>query len=206
MLRVVKAASAPLSIGEVADELGVHPNTVRFHLEKLIENRQVEHAPPDRSRPGRPPLLFRAVRRMDPTGPRRYRLLAEILVHSLADGPDPGARATEAGRTWGRQLAPLKTDDAGSGEEPIEHLVSLLDDLGFAPERRDADGRVQVGLRHCPFLELADSAAQVVCPVHLGLMQGAVAAWGAPITVDRLDAFVEPDLCVAHVARATAAR
>ena len=30
-------------------------------------------------------------------------------------------------------------------------------------------------------------------------------AWDAPITVDRLEAFVEPDLCVAHLAPARAA-
>jgi predicted ArsR family transcriptional regulator len=207
LLRVLKAATAPLSIVQIADQLGVHPNTVRFHLDTLIENRQIEPVPPDRRRPGRPPLLFRAVRGMDPTGPRHYRLLAEVLTHSLANGPDPGARAIEAGRAWGRRLAPSAADDcdAAGEEEGIQQLVSLLDDLGFAPERQDADGQVvQVGLRHCPFLELAETRAQIVCPVHLGLMQGAMAAWGAPLTVDRLEAFVEPDLCVAHLAPAGA--
>lgn len=53
-------------------------------------------------------------------------------------------------------------------------------------------------LRHCPFLELAETQAGVVCPVHLGIMRGALQTWGAPVTVDRLDAFVEPDLCLAH--------
>ena len=30
-------------------------------------------------------------------------------------------------------------------------------------------------------------------------MQGALETWAAPVSVDRLDAFVEPDLCLAHV-------
>ena len=76
----------------------------------------------------------------------------------------------------------------------------MFDELGFAPERRGADGEHQVGLRHCPFLEVAENRTAVVCPVHLGIMQGALEAWGAPVTVERLDAFVEPDLCVAHLA------
>ena len=209
VLRVLKAATTPLSIVQIADQLDVHPNTVRFHLDTLIENRQAEPAPPDRRRPGRPPLLFRAVRGMDPTRRRHYRLLAEVLAHSLANGPDPGARAVEAGRSWGRRLARRTADDRGAAgkEQPIQQLVWLLDDLGFAPERQDADGQVvQVGLRHCPFLELAETMAQVVCPVHLGLMQGAMDAWGAPLTVDRLEAFVEPDLCVAHLAPTRAVR
>ena len=81
----------------------------------------------------------------------------------------------------------------------IRQLVDMLDQLGFAPEHRRADGEQQVGLRHCPFLELAESRTSVVCPVHLGLMQGALESWGSPVGVERLDAFVEPDLCVAHL-------
>ncbi|CFR83504.1 putative transcriptional regulatory protein [Mycobacterium tuberculosis] len=104
--------------------------------------------------------------------------------------------ALSAGRAWGRQLeAPPAGADT---EETIDHLVAVLDDLGFAPERRASNGRQQVGLRHCPFLELAETQAGVVCPVHLGIMRGALQTWGAPVTVDRLDAFVEPDLCLAH--------
>src|SRR2546430_7522785 len=50
--------------------------------------------------PGRPPQLFRPVRGMDPTGPRRYQLMAEILADQLAAGPDPAAHAIQAGRAW----------------------------------------------------------------------------------------------------------
>lgn len=31
-------------------------------------------------------------------------------------------------------------------------------------------------------------------------MQGALRQWGAPVTVDRLDAFVKTDMCLAHLA------
>ena len=41
-----------------------------------------------------------------------------------------------------------------------------------------------------------------MCSVHLGLMQGAMQTWESPLTVDRLEPFVPPDLCVAHLARA----
>ena len=92
---------------------------------------------------------------------------------------------------------------AGDGkfryQEDLLNMVHVLEDLGFAPERRTADGEQQVGLRHCPFLELAENRTNVVCPVHLGLMRGALETWKAPVTVDRLEAFVEPDLCIAHL-------
>lgn len=193
VLAALRHGGDPMSIVALAETLGVHANTVRFHLDTLVASGQVEEVEPDRSRPGRPAALFRAVAGMDPGGPRRFRLLAEILTRSLASGPSPGHRAVEAGRDWGRQLpAPTQRID------PIRHLVSLLDDLGFAPERSRRD-RDRIGLRHCPFLELAESHASVVCPIHLGLMRGVLESAGAPVTVDRLEAFVEPDLCVAHL-------
>ncbi len=198
-----------MSIVAIADELGVHPNTVRFHLQSLVADSQVEQVEPPRNGPGRPPLMFQAVRQMDRGGTRHYRLLAEILSMAFAAEPDPQAKAVAAGRAWGLKLdSGLESppEAATSAEESIDRLVEVLDELGFAPERRVSNGDQQVGLRHCPFLELAETRATVVCPIHLGLMQGALETWGAPVSVDRLDAFVEPDLCLAHIARVRADR
>ena len=194
-----------MSIVAIADVLGVHPNTVRFHLEGLVGDGVVEQVEPDRKGPGRPPLMFQAVRQMDRGGTRHYRLLAEILTMAVAAERDPRAKALAAGRAWGRKLQSLPAN-ATTADDAIDHLIDMLDDLGFAPERRKADGEQQVGLRHCPFLELAENRTNVICPVHLGLMQGAMETWGAPVTVERLDAFVEPDLCLAHLSLQAAAK
>ena len=201
LLRVLRASADPMTIAAIADALGVHPNTVRFHLDSLLGDGQVEQVEPGRKGPGRPPLLFGAVRQMDRGGARHYRLLAEILVSAVAAGKDPRAKALAAGRAWGRTLhAPESSARAAmSSEKAIGRLVDVLDELGFAPERRRANGEQQVGLRHCPFLELAENRSSVVCPIHLGLMQGALETWKAPVAVERLDAFVEPDLCLTHL-------
>ncbi|WP_421840435.1 helix-turn-helix transcriptional regulator [Mycobacterium sp.] len=201
VLRVLRASGASMSIVAIADELGVHPNTVRFHLDSLVGGGQVEQVEPGHSGPGRPPLMFRAVRQMDRGGVRSYRLLAEILAKSLTAEKNPREKALAAGRAWGRTLESGLDSGAGAGGagESIDQLIEVLDELGFAPERRVSDGQPQVGLRHCPFLELAETRASVICPIHLGLMQGALETRSAPVTVDRLDAFVEPDLCLAHL-------
>ncbi|OBK27103.1 transcriptional regulator [Mycobacterium asiaticum] len=200
VLRVLNAANGPMTITAIADVLGVHPNTVRFHLNTLIGDGQVEHAEPDRKLPGRPPLLFRTTRQMDPRGPRRYLLLAEILATSLAAERNPRAKARAAGRAWGLGLpSPPGRGKATSVKKSVDRLIDVLDEFGFAPERRNSSGEQQIGLRHCPFLELAESRSDVICPIHLGLMQGVLEGGGAPITVDRLDPFVEPDLCLAHL-------
>jgi predicted ArsR family transcriptional regulator len=188
----------PMSIAAIADELDVHPNTVRFHLETLVGDGQVEQVRPASKGLGRPPLMFGAVRQMDRGGTRHYRMLAEVLALGLAAEGNPAPKAQAAGLAWGRKLE-SESPVAASADEAIDRLVDALDELGFAPDRQTSDGAREIALRHCPFLELAETQARVVCPVHLGFMQGALEAWGAPVTVDRLEPFVEPDLCLAHV-------
>ena len=195
VLRLLRDVGSPLAIAEIAERLGIHANTARFHLESLLSDGRVERTTADSGSPGRPPQLFQAVRGMDPMGPRHFRVLAEVLAASLATDPDPSGRVLEAGRFWGRHQPSTATDATETDEAPepaesVERLMRLLDQLGFAPERAAGGDRAQIGLRHCPFLELAVRLSDVVCPVHLGLMQGAMQSWGSPITVDRLEPFV----------------
>jgi predicted ArsR family transcriptional regulator len=201
VLRVLRDAPQALPIVEIAGRLDVHPNTVRFHLDRLVEAGQVERVPPVRGAPGRPPLLFRAAPGMDPAGPRHYQVLAEVLADTLAADPDPASRAVEAGRAWGWRHGRVSAAASPPAQQPAARLVELLDDLGFAPEQDDEQpaGAAEIKLRNCPFLELAARSPQVACPVHLGLMRGALDAWGAPLTVDRLEPFVAPDTCVAYL-------
>jgi predicted ArsR family transcriptional regulator len=199
VLETVRASADPLSILDIAERLGVHPNTVRFHLNVLVENGQVEHAEPTAARPGRPALLFRAPSGMDPAGPRNYRLLAEILAENVASQPDPAGRAIEAGRAWGlRRTAPT-----GHGRpdrsEAITRLMAMLDDLGFAPDHDPGHRPDRIGLRHCPFLEVASDRPQVICSLHLGLMEGTMDALDAPLTIEQLQPYAEPDLCLVHL-------
>ena len=201
ILDVLRSGRLSMSIVEIAGRVGVHPNTVRFHLRSLVGDGRVEQVEDTRSTPGRPALMFRAHVGMDPTGPRNYGLLAGALAGLLAADPDPGGRTTEAGRSLGRRLVGSDTDaEEGAvmtDQQAAGRLVALLDDLGFAP-KPDPGRAGTIGLRHCPFLDLVPEHAAVICPLHLGLMQGALDALGAGITVTRLEPFASADLCLAH--------
>ncbi|GAB3686213.1 helix-turn-helix transcriptional regulator [Saccharopolyspora tripterygii] len=203
IVQALRTAARPLPIAEIADQLQVHPNTVRFHMDALVANGQVEPVSPQHRTPGRPPRLFQAVAGMDPTGPRHYRLLAEVLVNAIAAAPDRADRAVEAGSTWGRKHGTPTSARPNDSDEAVDDLVALLDDIGFAPESepdRESGGAPRISLRNCPFLELAATEPQITCAIHLGLMRGAVEARESPIAVERLEPFAAPDRCVVHLA------
>jgi predicted ArsR family transcriptional regulator len=82
----------------------------------------------------------------------------------------------------------------------IERLAATLEEIGFAPEAAADGTRYQLRLRQCPFREVAEGHQDVVCQLHLGLMQGALDQMRAPVTADRLQPFAEPSLCIAYLA------
>jgi predicted ArsR family transcriptional regulator len=139
-------------------------------------------------------------------GQRSYQLLATMLTTLVAgELPQPRQAAIAAGQEWGRYLAerpaPFERVDA---EDGIRRLTAVLADAGFAPGAVDDADSPVIPLRHCPFREIAQQHADVVCSLHLGLMQGVLAEVRAPVAAQSLDPFVEPSLCLAHLTVSTA--
>jgi predicted ArsR family transcriptional regulator len=202
VLGVLQAAQTPLGVDEIAERVKLHPNTTRFHLDGLVEAGLAARANEDRELPGRPRALYTATPDSTPAGRRSYRLLAEILTSYLASQTKhPSQAALKAGEAWGRFLterpAPFRRVDAAAA---TRQLVATLDEIGFAPEAVTKGRKRQILLHHCPFRETAEQHGDVVCSIHLGLMQGMLSELDAPLEAQRLDQFVEPTLCVAHLA------
>jgi len=198
------ADDGPLDTRQLAARVGLHVNTVRVHLTALIDAGLVEAetAPPQGR--GRPRLTYKMTITAPDDGGRRYRLLAEMLTALVAryGGHDATAHLEEIGAAWGRHLVDSPPPFASPSEtEAIERLVSLLAEIGFQPELEGTRHAKRILMQPCPFLELARRHEDVVCPIHLGLMRGALAELGATTTATRLEPFVRPELCVAHLAR-----
>lgn len=208
VLAVLQQAGEPVGVSHVAEQLRLHSNTVRFHLDALVEAGLVERTAEDRHQPGRPRALYTAHPEGGATGQRSYRLLAEILAGFVAANvAQPAQAAVQAGQAWGRFLAerppPFRRVDEHAA---TEQLTRTLSDIGFAPEAVTSERSRQIRLHHCPFREVAEEHREVVCAIHLGLMQGLLAELEAPIKADRLEPFVEPNLCIAQLsARSQAA-
>ena len=203
------------TIAELAAATGLHENTTREHLQRLVADGFALRTPEHRTVRGRPRMVYRLVSaediRADPEAKRRIedsiarvaltRVLlegygrevgsttdaAEAAGHALADDPDlvPPPRPTPAG-----------TSDA---DRQIDALEAHLDRLGFDPELERS--QMSFHLYHCPFADLARARPDVVCHVHLGLAQGVLDAVPGPVGARRLLPFVGPEHCILQLAR-----
>jgi len=197
------ADAGPLDARELADRVDLHVNTVRVHLNVLADAGLVESETLPPQGRGRPRVAYRATAAAGDEGGRRYRLLAEILTALVVRfGAEASEQLEEIGEAWGRFLVDSPPPYAElSDDQAVERLVALLAQIGFQPKLEQQPRGRQIHMRPCPFLELARSNQEVICPIHLGLMRGALAELGARTRATKLEPFVRPDLCVARLAR-----
>lgn len=177
-----------------------HVNTVRGHLDQLVDQdlavRSLEHGPG----PGRPSWHYRAHpehREADPRV-REYGALAGALARHIArTSTSPVDDSFAAGLDWGRDLAATSGLGHGSATSARREVVRMLDDLGFAPVASARNTRIR--LTRCPLLDVAERYPDVVCSVHRGLVAGALDELGErPHDVSLLP-FAEPDACLLHL-------
>jgi len=192
ILDLLRSAHSPSTVTDLAAPLGLHPNTVRSHLQLLDEAELVVSIPERTGVRGRPALRFSAA---PPETEQEHALLAASLVSALEPLPDGAGIAEAAGRSWGvvavERLQPDCDLDDGAC---IEHVATFLRRRGFAPERTENE----LVMNRCPFRELAERYPRVVCSFHAGLIGGALEELGCGVSLETLDPWVTPTTCVAH--------
>jgi predicted ArsR family transcriptional regulator len=166
----------PLATADIAESLGLHPNTVRPHLERMRDVGLLEVATEVRSGVGRPQHLYSLAPGAPSLGlePPPFPLLARMLLRLVASAGTSGDDAADVGRAQGRADAPAQAASC------LEALVAELDELGFDPTVSGTDDGecAVVAFAHCPFRELAEEHPDLVCSLHRGLVEGFVDAVG----------------------------
>jgi len=197
LLEVLQSAGEPLDVAALAEAVGLHVTTARFHLDVLERAGLVRRAGERGGRPGRPRQLYAVV--AAPEANEGHRQLAGVLASALAADPDTGPRwAEQAGRRWATDQLPV--DEGLSWEDGMRQVRELFARLGFSPRVVDGGQQRHLELHSCPFRDLARAYPDIVCTAHLGLLRGALHQLRLPVAeLAGLRPFVEPDLCVADV-------
>jgi predicted ArsR family transcriptional regulator len=199
---VDRLAATPdgLDTAEIADALGLHVNTVRWHLRVLADAGLVCREKRGGAR-GRPAHAYRLASG-SPGEPDEQRLLTEILLGALGrTGADAEKQAERAGRLRGRTLVAR-----GTPGNALDQVLRLLERLGFQPRRQRGAGGQRIAMRPCPFGETRSAHSAIVCSAHLGLVRGALEELGSPLETAGIEPFARPDACFIHLRRSARKR
>lgn len=154
--------------GELAERLGLHPNGVRVHLERLQDAGLVARSrvPQPRGRP-RDAWVIAAGARPGGDQPRAYADLGRWLARALPSTSNARPDVDAVGAAIGRELSPR---DGAPGGDP---LVTVLSALGFQPGAASdrQDGRSYC-LGNCPYRDAVRQSPEVVCGLHRGMTRG----------------------------------
>lgn len=166
----------PAPTEELAERLGLHPNGVRAHLERLDEVGLVSRRR-ERLARGRPRDSWMINPDAQPGGdpPTGYAQLARWLLRSLVSESADTRDVEATGREIGRELALTNTEVAGE-----QRMHEVLTALGFQPQREPVTGdRLTYRLRNCPYREAVRERQPMVCGLHRGITQGILDALDA---------------------------
>lgn len=175
---------AQRTIAELTDATGLHPNTVREHLQRLIEGGYVVSEAEHRVTRGRPRVLYSAVTGAD-----------------TASSPVAERKARDAAQRGDlmRRVMPW-TDGAALAPDALHQLDALVEDLGDAGFEPLVDEKaLTVDLSPCAHAAAHAGDRDVLCSVHLGLMQGILAEAGGPLTIGGMQPSCDPRQCVVQL-------
>ena len=189
-------SSLPRSTSDVAETLGLHPNTVRPHLERMRDVGLLDVEVGGRGSVGRPQHLYSLAPDAPALGlePPTYPLMAGLLANvAAASAPDADAVAS-VGRAHGRHVAAARVAESGAEASCAAVVRAELAGLGFDPvEERDGDVTT-IAFTHCPFRPLAEAFPELVCQLHRGMVEGMVDEVGGA-AVERFSTLADRDPC-----------
>jgi len=162
------------TIAELAQELGLHTTTLRYHLSFLVGHRLVEELEPEaRNRGGRPPMRYRLARHASVPGfpVRHFEILAELAIRTVLEKTgESGLRYLgEQGEAAAQSMVDQLVADGRGGAwnaETFERLIlgDLFTRFGVMSEIITREPHaLTYRVFTCPFLELAERFPGIVC-------------------------------------------
>ena len=191
ILQALQADAREFGVDELAQLTGLHPNTVRAHLEVLTAAGHIIRIQGPPHGRGRPPLAYRAAH--DARAP--YDELSRVLKDALGAAQAPDLARRTAAR-WAESLAPQPL--AATPDEAVDHAVESLHAVGFRAEASPLKDSIAVGA--CPFAALVDEHP-IICAIHTELLATVLSASGQEVGVEAMDVWVRPTLCRARLTR-----
>ena len=170
------------TVAELVEATDLHANTVREHLQRLIDDGYVVSATEHRTTRGRPRVLYSATDGVSSQSAVQHR-----RVRAAAERGD-----------LMRRVLPGDTDALDTDAlHQIDALVEDLIDAGFDPLIDERE--LTVELTPCAQASVQAEHREVLCRVHLGIMQSVLSAADGPLAVDGMRPSCDPRECVVQL-------
>jgi predicted ArsR family transcriptional regulator len=171
-----------VTVADVAQRFGLHPNVARMHLGKLEQAGLLATGLRRTEGGGRPARLYSLsgeVSSFD-VPPRRYDLLSSLALTGLAQrGSDDDVLhiCRDAGRAEGRRYLAEHGKPRSSSKKSSADLVRrVAEEQGLLPEVCWEGDELSVRVHNCVFREIAATRPDLVCPMHRSFFEGLVDA------------------------------
>lgn len=179
---IAEQPHAVVTVAEVAERFGLHPNVARMHLGKLEQAGLLATGLRKLKGGGRPARLYSLSGQVSSFDipPRRYDLLSSLALAALAQhGSDNDLMGIcrDAGRAEGhRYLAEQGKPKSSSKKSSADLVRRVAEQQGLLPEVRWDGDELDVQVRNCVFQEIAATRPDLVCPMHRAFFEGLVDA------------------------------
>jgi predicted ArsR family transcriptional regulator len=197
---IMERPGAQVTVAEIADLFGLHPNVARMHLGKLAQVDLLTTSLRKGDGGGRPARLYQLSDRVSTIclPPRRYELLASLAVAALSEVGDT-ERANRVCKEFGRGIGQQMVESrGGSGEFDRDATVALLteviNDSGMIAVTEWDGGALVIDIRNCVFKEISTSRPDLVCGMHHAFFEGVVEA----VSSDHARPLIDSQCSISH--------
>ncbi len=166
-----------VTVADVAEGFGLHPNVARMHLAKLEQAGFLVTGFRRAAGGGRPAKLYRLSEMVVTFGfpPRRYDLLSRLALEALAAGgsrEDALRVCLEAGAAEGRRALAGEAEPPRDGAAAASLVAAIVEEQGLLPEVSWRDDCLSVVVHNCAFKEASSADPDLVCAMHRAYLEG----------------------------------
>lgn len=187
--RLLASADRAFSIDEIGTATGLHPNTIRGHLEVLGAAGIVTRVQGSKLGRGRPPWLYQVVE--TPLMTERRNLAAE-LTRELKEAQSPEL-AEIAAEKWADQVNNSYTTI--TSETPDQVVIEAgrsLTELGFEVTINPVGDRID--LAKCPYADLVEEHP-IICDIHAAFLDQLFANGHQDVSMHQLEVWSREGVC-----------
>ncbi|MFP7706390.1 helix-turn-helix transcriptional regulator [Trueperella sp. LYQ141] len=186
MLTAISRHREHVTVTELAEELDLHPNSVRMTLDSLVELRLIDREPIKGEGRGRPAWGYFS---LAPSSSAFTAAYFVELTNSFCDAireysPDPVGSARQLGKAWADriflQLARTAGGDGADTEADSDHthrvaaMRMLYSSMGTSASIDDDSSALD--LHSCPFVHNG-SVDPLMCEIHAGMSDQMMKLW-----------------------------